>query len=218
MQVSRSGALAICGLLIATLSSCGQLPDPNAPKEGKAAGKWGYINKEGKMIVMPQFDEAGEFGDQGAVVRQGKIRMRILADPPGKEGPAPKEDEMPEITPMPAFEAERVYGKCIIREEGEVIFEPDAKDEPEGLFGKNGLTCVHTKTGYVFLNKKGELAFATSFSQARPFSGGLAPVNLGKEWGYIDKTGRVIVQPLFMDAGCFHKGLAPVCVKTEAAK
>ncbi|HET6961776.1 MAG TPA: WG repeat-containing protein, partial [Terriglobia bacterium] len=39
---------------------------------------------------------------------------------------------------------------------------------------------------------------------------GLAPVRVGKLWGFIDRTGDFVVQPSFQTAGEFHEGLARV--------
>ena len=33
--------------------------------------RWGYIDKTGKIVINPQFDEAGTFSDGLAVVRLG---------------------------------------------------------------------------------------------------------------------------------------------------
>ncbi len=48
----------------------------------KRAGKWGFINRGGKIVIPPQFDEVGEFF-------QGRARVRVgerwgYVDPTGK--------------------------------------------------------------------------------------------------------------------------------------
>jgi hypothetical protein len=35
------------------------------------AGKWGYIDKQGKMVIEPQFGQARAFGEGLALVRIG---------------------------------------------------------------------------------------------------------------------------------------------------
>ena len=55
-------------------------------------------------------------------------------------------------------------------------------------------------------------AMAQSFSEARPFSEGLAAVKLEGGWGYIDKSGAVAIAPEFERAEPFNDGLAAVMV------
>ena len=43
-----------------------------------------------------------------------------------------------------------------------------------------------------------------SFDQARPFSEGLAAVEIAGRWGYVDSSGRFAVNPRFLKAGDFQ--------------
>jgi hypothetical protein len=46
-------------IISATSYSNPQLPETLAAV--KIGGKWGYIDKTGKIVIKPQFDEAGDF-------------------------------------------------------------------------------------------------------------------------------------------------------------
>jgi hypothetical protein len=48
------------------------------------------------------------------------------------------------------------------------------------------------------------------FSDAQPYSEGLAAVALGKKYGYIDEGGVLVIKPQYDAAGAFKEGLAPV--------
>ena len=45
-------------------------------------GKWGYIDRTGKLVIAPQYDEAWEFSEGLAYVRVGK--QRFIIDRAGK--------------------------------------------------------------------------------------------------------------------------------------
>jgi phosphatidylserine/phosphatidylglycerophosphate/cardiolipin synthase-like enzyme len=56
-------------------------------------------------------------------------------------------------------------------------------------------------------------AYAADAAQLRagtlaPFSGGLAAVRVGDNWGYIDASGKLAIQPAYREAGEFSDGLA----------
>ena len=55
--------LASAALVGMTLAGC------NKPAASGSAGKWGYIDKTGNFIIQPQFDEASDFKDGTAFVR-----------------------------------------------------------------------------------------------------------------------------------------------------
>ena len=48
------------------------------------------------------------------------------------------------------------------------------------------------------------------FEAAGDFREPLAPVRVGKKWGYIDQTGRMRIAPAFQGAAEFRAGLARV--------
>ncbi|MCW5956481.1 MAG: WG repeat-containing protein [Pyrinomonadaceae bacterium] len=57
---------------------------------------------------------------------------------------------------------------------------------------------------------------AGTFTQARKFSEGLAPVMTGNgRWGYMGITGEVQINPIFEEAGDFSEGLARVKVSDK---
>lgn len=71
-----------------------------------------------------------------------------------------------------------------------------------------------TPEGYVdrwgYMDKGGRLTIAPRFADAKPFSEGLAAVQVGGTWGYIDRSGRFAIKPSYIRAGSFSEGLAVV--------
>lgn len=74
--------------------------------------------------------------------------------------------------------------------------------------------------GYLwgFKNEKGEIRIEAQYSFARPFSEGLAAVQLNDKWGFIDKKGRVVIAPKYSEAEPFSEGLALVTEGGESSR
>lgn len=68
---------------------------------------------------------------------------------------------------------------------------------------------IYRKWGYIHRKTK-EVLIQPQFDDALEFSGGLAAVEIDKQWGYIDKNGRIIIQPQFEWAWFFAGGLAEI--------
>jgi hypothetical protein len=71
------------------------------------------------------------------------------------------------------------------------------------------------KWGYA--DEKGNKVIAPQFKQVRPFSEGLAAVqiekNYSKRWGYINKTGKIVIEPIYVEMPSdFNDGLSAVCL------
>jgi WG containing repeat len=68
-----------------------------------------------------------------------------------------------------------------------------------------------------FINRRGQMTIAPTFTEARNFSEGLAAVEvtLGNQeeegkWGFINKKGQMVIAPFYSGALDFSEGLAPV--------
>lgn len=92
---------------------------------------------------------------------------------------------------------------------------------------KEGLAVVanSSNTAYGFINKAGNYIIKPIFKYndslsncASSFSEGLAPVKVGKKWGYINKHAKMVIKPQFDSmkelnyeyASSFNKGVAKV--------
>lgn len=181
-------------------------------------GKWGYIDKSGKVLVRPQFESAFLFSDGlAAVSRDGQkygfidssgnfmIEPRYDFALPFREGLA-----MVRIGDKVGYVGRT--GRLVIPTEFEFI----RRDE-EFLLNSSfseGLAAValsNHKCGYV--DKKGGL-LSVRFDSCSSFAEGLAPVridiNMHGHWGFIDSSGRMAISPRFESAWPFTQGLALV--------
>jgi hypothetical protein len=70
-------------------------------------------------------------------------------------------------------------------------------------------------TRYGYLDTAGRVVIPAQFKDARPFSEGLAAVEVDGKWGYIDRAGRMEIPPRFLRAKAFKNGRALVEVSPE---
>jgi hypothetical protein len=57
---------------------------------------------------------------------------------------------------------------------------------------------------FTYVDKRGTVITHARFEAAHNFSEGLAPVRMGKLWGFIDKKGTIVISPRFEDAEPCH--------------
>lgn len=180
-------------------------------------GKFGYINREGKITIEPKFDAAMDFSEGlarvamnekwGFINRKGRIAIapRFEHAQRFQEGLA-----MVQVNKT----TKRSWG--FIDGKGRMVIKPQF-DEHHGVAETSkgfveGLAMVEVDWYKGFIDKAGRMVIPTIYSYAYPFSNGLASVSLktGEMWGYINKKGRWAIAPRFKWASLFSEGLAPV--------
>ncbi len=152
--------------------------------------KWGYVDKEGRMVIPAQFDGAWDFHEGLAAVKIEWARGYI-----DKTGATV-------IVPQYQYAGPFEDGKALVQLDGRWGYitkkgewmdadfaerdnpahcEPiaDADRLPAELVYSEGLAVAmkRNKAGYV--NEAGEFVIAPQFKQAKPFSEGLAAVLVG---------------------------------------
>jgi hypothetical protein len=173
----------------------------------KDGGKWGYINTKGEFAITPRFvwspmdyvwpfeggfakiEVAGKFGyiDHSGDLA---IQARFL------DGDS-FHDEMARVV---------VEGPCAYAQILEESPCPDFEVLPKGAKTQQPLPACK----YTFIDKSGSIISEQRYDYALPFAEALAPVRIGKLWGYIDKKGLMVVAPRFDSASSFSDGLGLV--------
>jgi hypothetical protein len=121
-------------------------------------GKVGYINKDGEIVIKPQFDS-------GTFFHEGLARIKI-GDKWGYI------DKAGEIAISPQFKSHKSRYN-------------DLKTYP-GVFSE-GLASVGATGKMGYIDKTGRFVIKPQFDFVRGFSEGLAVVSIADKWGFIDK-------------------------------
>lgn len=108
--------------------------------------------------------------------------------------------------------------KMALNTEGDVVIELQIPDQPvywvqnfsEGLAGFGA-----GQAGCGFVDKDGNIAIETRFSDVRQFSEGVAAVEMEGLWGFINTDGQSVIPTIFEEVKRFSHGFA--AVKTSKA-
>jgi hypothetical protein len=170
--------------------------------------KYGYIDRQGKVVIPARFDRATEFSEGLAAVtinhqvgyidHQGRfaIEPRLLLGESFQNGAA------------------RVVagGPCKFYRPTSCDPYPPVLPDSKEFFTQNAAPPTR-RCEFSFIDKQGRLLFEKSFEQTGIFSEGLAAVKEENLWGYVDKSGKVQIPFTFDYAGPFSEGLARVLVR-----
>ena len=166
-------------------------------------GEWGYISRDGNVVIEPQYDRAYPFYENRALVRQGGQFGFIDTSgspviPIGfsrawhfSEGIAPVQQDS-------------LWG--FVDRTGDMILEPQLA-AVSGLSNLQSSPSPDTRPA----DSVEHPSLAPSFSPVPYyFSEGRARIRTGDGWGYVDRKGSSAVEPRFQSATGFRDGLARV--------
>ena len=202
-----------------------QFDDAKSFSEGLACvqigEKFGFIDKAGNVVIKPTYSLPATFkeglasvvtggkgwqghggfvftekGEPAFIDKTGQIAIRLGND---IEGAASFSEGLAAVDVKSKNNRDTLTG--FIDRTGKFVIAPKYSDVDSF---SDGLAQFRLDGEWAYLNKQGEIALKTKFSQARDFVKGLAWVqeghmNLktfkGEKYGYIDKTGKVIWKP-----------------------
>jgi hypothetical protein len=174
-------------------------------------GKWGYVDRERKVVIPFQFEHAHPF--QGGMARVVLDKKTFFIDKQGKR-----------ITPsfdwaydfhegLAAVEVGDKVG--YIRRDGTFAIPPVHK-RASGIDFAEGLVAIRVKGKAGFMDRKGKIVIQPKYDNAYAFSNGLAPVELEGKWGYVDKAGNLAIPIQYQYAQMFSEGVASVDLDGKA--
>lgn len=196
-----------------------------------SAGKWGYVDNQGNVVVRPQFDAAHDFFEGFAAVSREQDGESGYIRPDGSWA-----FKMP-LRASPAFgrfsegRARFVENEKsgYLDSEGRVIVKPAFDDAMDFSGGRARVAIgnwIHEfpmprlDARWGFIDRDGKLSIPVELTSAEDYSDGLALVRRADSWvGYIDSQGRAVVgiDKLLGDSQLlphvsrhFHDGLAPI--------
>lgn len=211
-------------------------PDPTSvllPIE--VDGKWGYVDKTGKIAIQPNFMGAGYFSEGLApvcvnVIGKGEENESLwgFIDKTGKVVIEPKFIDASSFHEVLAAVAitdkdgknNKLWG--YINKGGRFVIKPQYSVATNF---ENDVAIVLLGEAYEterLIDITGKTIFEGDSSRIDGFSEGLAFVQakdrngVNDPWGIIDRTGKFVVKPMFYNVGRFHNGLAPVCTSPDS--
>ena len=191
----------------------GIYPFQGTSADGKA-GKTGFIDADGKVLIQPQWDDLGGGSVFGQSVAFNEGLCAVQKD--GKFGyidtagnlviPLQFDAASPFVEGLARVKLGNVFG--YIDKSGHYAINPQFSEA--GNF-HDGLAAVHTDDGWAFIKKSGEYAVWPRFQSAdsNGFSDGLAAICPSK-CGFIGRSGMIMIKPQFDSVSAFSEGLAAV--------
>ncbi|MBU3130577.1 WG repeat-containing protein [Clostridium tagluense] len=168
-------------------------------------GKYGFIDKTGKIVIEPQFNAVNNFSEDLAyVVVDGKYGF---INKTGKIVIKPQFDDVTSFSEgLAMVNVGNLWG--FIDKTGKIICEPQFNAVGNFNDGLVGVRNDNNKWGVI--DKTGKIVCEPQFDEINNFSEGLATVKIDDKWGVIDKTGKIICEPQFDEINNFSEGLATV--------
>jgi len=156
----------------------------------KVGDKWGFLDKNGKMKINPQFSSVYPFSNGLAAVYNYN-----------------KDNGVHSSSLIEQLKSDSVIKGGFINSKGEIVINYQFS-RSFGFF--DGLALVYDGKQYGYIDKSGKYIINPQFILASNFKNDFAIIYQGKMYGYIDKEGKIIINPQFKQAGYFSDDVAVV--------
>jgi len=214
--IKMKKTVQLVAAIVATsiLSSCGGGGDSISEvnlipvKSGK---EFQYIDKEGKIVINPQFKNATVFRDGLALVETSGDEPKFgFITEDGKYAVNAQYKEATVFSDGLAWVVSENAAPAAIDKKGELKF--TLQDAQEVRLFKDGLAAFSmvNEEGdekWGFVDKTGKVVINPQFESVSNFSDGKCGVrNDEGKWGFIDKEGKIVINHQFDRAGDFQNG------------
>ena len=172
---------------------------------------WGYIDRQGRSVMDPQFDRAWRFsGDRALIRKNGRYGF---IDTTGTVAIKPQYADAWHFSDGVApVQKDSLWG--FVNPTGEIVVAPQFDLAPgvveEGAPSDTAFRRARVDGQYGYRNEDGEIVIEPQFEQAWTFSDGRARVMKNGRWGYVNRQGQLVIDPRFARAWDFRGGLARV--------
>lgn len=164
--------------------------------------KYGYIDREGQVVIKPKFSGYGNFSEGLALISLGKRRQGYIDKTGQIVIPLAESSEGGDFSECLAPVTIRAgLAACgYIDKTGKMVMQANFV----GCYGfSEGLAVVHLNDATLnarYIDNTGHVVISTSFSRVSAFRGALAPVYDGgfgvADRGYIVRSGKVVWKPI----------------------
>jgi hypothetical protein len=171
-------------------------------------GKYGFMDRSGKTVITPQFDQTWGFSEGLASVKIGTKWGFI-----NTKGVVAITPQFDEALFFRYGRARVQLGKNwgFIDKDGKYISSPNLLWARE--FSGDFAPVQSSDRVFALVDRSGKMTLLDKVQQLHSgFTEGLMPAASGGKWGFIDTTGKWVVDPQFEAAWPFEDGLAPVRV------
>lgn len=165
-------------------------------------GKWGFIDKTGKIIIKMQYENVSDFyngfaavkknGKVGLINKAGKEVIPIIYD---------VENELFDYTNKDYVNSRMKKGMISVGKKGKygvVNFTgktliPFSYDEPLIYNSENGLFSAKKSGKFGYIDTKNRVIIPLKYQSITSFKNGISVVKYGKQYGAINKTGKIVI-------------------------
>jgi hypothetical protein len=180
--------------------------------------RWGFLRRDGKVIVAPKFYDASEFSEGLARVEIGG-KMGYI-DTEGKYAIKPKflNKALDFKEGLAAVKEKEKWG--FIDKAGNCVIKP--KYENAYSF-HDGLASVEFGGKWGSIDKTEQIKIPFNYAEAmvldnvnstveKEYPEGLYPIKVDEKTGYKNRNGEIVIKPMFTEAYVFHEGIAFVSI------
>lgn len=215
LPTTRPTAAFVVAVLLINAAACAAIPTGSSDEQPllrfMKAGKWGFLDHEGNVVVEPRYDMVYEYTELLALVQVDNLHGFV--DETGTEVIEPRYERALNFTEGMA--AVSIGGKWgYVDRNGRIVIEPHY--EMCWQFS-DGLASVRMNNRGGYIDHDGNLIIDLRYSWAGNFADGVAPVIMnGQGMAVIDKTGKILIGPGLAYAGKPGNGMIPVHDGTSA--
>lgn len=176
------------------LEVVGEFSDGLAPVKEKSKGKWGFIDKQGNLVIDYQYTSVYGFREGLACVQTSDGGSWGYIDTTGNVVIPVKYDHVTYFSPEGVALVTIGSTGYLIDKTGAVLLETDYESSGECSEGRINVK-KDEKWGYI--DTEGNLIIDCQYDVTGHFSEGLAWVRKGDKSGYIDPQGNVVIDFIY---------------------
>lgn len=173
----------------------------------RMSDKYGFIDKNRKIVVIPQYTYAHDFSDGMARIQMNNTKY-LYIDKSGNIVFQPQFDAVYNFSNgLARIEQNGKYG--YIDKSGNIVVQPQFYGAYDFV---DDMARIMDNKKYGYIDKKGIIVIQPQFGVAFDFSEGLARIEQNGKYGFIDKNGKIVIKPQYTFAFDFSDGMARIQV------